>query len=235
MAYRPNPEQPTPYEELGGGIHEPWRDVDDIDQMLFTLEVPPVSHTTSPPEKKRRPRRSRRGGRGYPEEDSRLGDEPTYVERTPEELKEFHGRIADVRATYARDTAHQTGTPNFQYDEERRRALRWAAATVAEANMADGAAHILEDELDPRREGMRKYKDAEHARRLADERRITAEELVISACKKCIFIDRCELVGAETHIVRQLGDKGVRDTFVTAMSGQYGSSYVSCESIINTN
>jgi hypothetical protein len=69
---------------------------------------------------------------------------------------------------------------------------------------------------------------------LAEERRFTAEQLVLSACKKCIFIDRCELVGAETYVVKQLGDKGLRDAFVEAMSGPYDSSYVSCESVIDS-
>lgn len=231
MAFRPDTERPTPYEELGGGIREPWRE--DDDSVLFTVEVPPVSHTTSPPEKKRR-RPSRRGGRAYNEPDSELAITPTYVARTPEELAAFHADMSALRESYARDTAHQSGTPDAHYDDMRRGALRWAADEVAAANMADGAAHILNDPLDPRRAGMGKYRDAERASQLAEERRFTAEQLVLSACKKCIFVERCELVGAEAHVVKQLGDKGIRSKFVDTMSGAYGSPYVSCESVIDT-
>jgi hypothetical protein len=230
MAYRPNPEQPTPYEELGGGIREPWRDDEDMPWDPSDEDISRLS--TERPTKVHGQTRRRPLGRSINEPDNELAIEPTYVARTPEEREELLARLQATRDYYARHTAMSADTPTEQYDDERRGALRWAANLAAEANVAYGAAHVLSDETHPNRDRMGRYRDSEHALQIATRRTEQAEKLASSACAKCIFVDRCDLVGAEVYVVQSLRDKTIRKEFVDAMSGPYGSSYVSCESVI---
>jgi hypothetical protein len=234
-AFRPNEAELTPYEELGGGIRESWRSEPEDDPTgLLTDETIDTTNAHSRP---RRPRYSRRGGRAYPEPSDSELDEHWKIgqadKRTPEEEQIFQEGLAATRQTHLRNEAIAAGDPDEHFDAMRRGDLRWAAALVRDARIADGAAHVLEKDGDPRAKRLRQYGSAEKARALADGRRIDAEELVLSACRKCIFIDRCELVGVPERVVQALGTSTVRKQFVEAMSGDYGSGYVSCESVID--